>query len=229
MQPKLTRCFIDSAAALLSAVAVALMLSNLASATLVPPRDPVLMISTRTLFWILGAIGLAVALICIFTRQTQLKLTLILWFALNLVVYEVGLQWAGAHGARGYLGTLADTFDFSTGTVDTVLKTSFLYLLVGSSALLVWSWLQKFTVETEEAFFKTACIHCGGKIKFPTQNLGQKIPCPHCQTNIILRKPDFLKMSCFFCKEHIEFPVHAVGQKMRCPHCKMDITLKEPA
>jgi DNA-directed RNA polymerase subunit RPC12/RpoP len=66
-------------------------------------------------------------------------------------------------------------------------------------------------------------------IRFDERNLSQKIPCPHCQTAITLRKPDLLKMACFFCEENVEFPAQAIGEKMPCPHCNMDITLKEPA
>ena len=74
-----------------------------------------------------------------------------------------------------------------------------------------------------------SCPVCGVHIRFDERNLGQKIPCPHCQKAITLRKLDLLKMACFFCQEHIEFPPHAIGEKMPCPHCHMDITLKEPA
>jgi DNA-directed RNA polymerase subunit RPC12/RpoP len=73
------------------------------------------------------------------------------------------------------------------------------------------------------------CPACGGHIEFAAQNLGQEIPCPHCQKTITLHKPDLLKMACFFCHGHIEFPTHAIGTKMACPHCKMNITLKAPA
>lgn len=66
-------------------------------------------------------------------------------------------------------------------------------------------------------------------LKFLIQNLGQKVPCPHCRNAVTLRKSENLKISCYFCKEHIEFPAHALGQKISCPHCKMDITLKESA
>jgi hypothetical protein len=83
--------------------------------------------------------------------------------------------------------------------------------------------------ELAAGFLKVSCPSCGGHIKFSIQNLGQKMPCPHCQTNITLRKPENLKVSCYFCKGHIEFPAHAIGQKLKCPHCHMDIGLKEPA
>jgi ribosomal protein S27E len=192
MQLKLTRCFIDSAAALLAAVATAYFICNLANASLVQPRDPIFMISMRTLFWILGASELAVALICIFARRPRLKLVLVLWLATSLLLYRFGLQWAGVHNPRGYLGILADTFSLSTGATDIILKALVLYLLIGSSALVVWSRLQQLfpARAKEEGFLKISCPHCGGPVAFPAHSIGQKIACPHCQTTITLRKPD---------------------------------------
>ena len=73
------------------------------------------------------------------------------------------------------------------------------------------------------------CPGCGIHIRFALQNLGQRIPCPHCRKMITLREPDLLKMVCLYCKQHVEFPPHAIGQRIPCPHCKKEITLKEPA
>jgi len=41
-----------------------------------------------------------------------------------------------------------------------------------------------------EGLMKMVCPACGGHVKFAVQNIGQQIPCPHCQASIILRKPD---------------------------------------
>jgi hypothetical protein len=116
----------------------------------VQPRDLIFIISTRTLFWILGASELALALVCIFTRQSRLKLMLVLCLATNLLLYRFGLQWAGAHSPQVYLGSLADTFGLSTGATDAILKALVLYLLIGSFVLLLWSWLQQFPTRTEK-------------------------------------------------------------------------------
>lgn len=239
MQAKLYRSFIDFAAALLTAMAVAFILSNLSNGTLVQPHDPVFMISMRTLFWILGAGALGVALTCIFAKNSRLKLALVLWFALNLVVYEFGLYSTGAHGARGYLGALSDTFGLSTGTADTVLKALFLYLLTGSFALLVWSWRQKpvknekvlpknIASADESDLLKMTCVLCHGHIQFSAKNLDQKIPCPHCRGTITLKRQANIKTSCVACGGHIEFPIDTLGQTIACPHCATSITLQRP-
>jgi DNA-directed RNA polymerase subunit RPC12/RpoP len=232
MQPTLIRIFTYSSGALLLAAASAGFITNWASAGFTTPHDPIFMISIRLLFWIVGGVGLAVALVCLFGRKISLQLTLILWLSMNLVMYRAGLACFGMRGGfRGYFANLSGVFGISPNTADEMLKIMVLYLLIGSSISLLfpWAWtrMRKVSVQTN-GHIKNFCPSCGGKVEFPVDGIGREIPCPHCQTTITLRKRENLKMSCFFCKEHIEFPAHALGQKIHCPHCNMDITLKEP-
>ena len=229
MQHKLTSYFINSAAAVLTAVAVALFIGNFATGSLMLPHDPVLMVSMRTVFWIVGIAGVAVSLFCVFTSDAQLKNLLILWLSLDVVIYGLYFQWGGVHGVGGYLIPLAESFELSTSTVSVVLSAVFLYLLAGSSYLLVVSWFQAILEKSGE-YLRMSCPSCSGKIKFPPINLGQGITCPHCQTPITLRKPDEkVKITCVLCGGHVEFPAHALGQKIQCPHCAKTITLLIPA
>jgi uncharacterized paraquat-inducible protein A len=108
---------------------------------------------------------------------------------------------------------------------DGILTLIIIYLITGGIAII---WIERRKAHAAE-FLKISCPACGGHIAFAIQNLGQQIPCPHCQAVIALRKPESLKMSCYFCKEHIEFPAHALGQKIPCPHCNRSITLMERA
>jgi len=224
MLAKLTRCFTDSAAALLAAFATALFIGNVASAGLVPPHDPVFDLSMRLLFWILCAGAIAVVLVSISVRRPPFQLALIFCFAFDVISYALRIQWQG-HNLGGYLGGMANAFDLSAGFVNHSISLFYLYLFFASGALLLCNFLAK----PEEIPLKMTCYQCGGHVAFSARNLGQKIACPHCETSITLRRPENLKMSCFFCHEHIEFPVHAIGEKIICPHCKMDISLKEPA
>lgn len=225
MQTKLAHCFVNSAVALLAGVAVAFFIANLAATSLVQPHDPVLMVSMRTVFWIFGAAGLTVSLFCAFTSNLEMKNVLILWLSLDVVIYGFCFQWGAAHDILGYLGALAESFEISTSTVSTVLTVVFLYLLAGSSSLLILSWLQAILEEAGE-YLRIPCPSCGGKIKFSPVNVGQQIPCPHCQTILTLRKPgELMKMTCVLCGGHVEFPAHALGQKIQCPHCAKTITL----
>jgi DNA-directed RNA polymerase subunit RPC12/RpoP len=104
-----------------------------------------------------------------------------------------------------------------------------LWFLLGSCVASVnLLWLEDSIPQPAETR-KMTCPGCGIHIRFALQNLGQRIPCPHCQKIITLREPDLLKMVCLYCKQDVEFPPHAIGQKIRCPHCKNGMTLKEPA
>jgi len=40
-----------------------------------------------------------------------------------------------------------------------------------------------------QTFHKILCGKCAGKIEFPTEYAGQTIPCPHCQTLVLLKTP----------------------------------------
>lgn len=204
-----------------------MFISNGASIGFVPPRDPIFGVSMTTMFWIVGAIELGVGLICLFGAKAWLKVGLAMWLAVNFLTYRIGMFWTvGPRSFNGYWGNLADAFHITPDTASWMLTVAFSYLLIGGSALLAWSRLRKFPVQTEETFFKIACAHCGGHIKFSAQNDGQKIPCPHCQSTITLQTSN-LKMSCVLCGGHIEFPAHALGQKIPCPHCRATITLNQ--
>ena len=226
MQSKLTLYFTDSVAGLLTAFTTALFLCNIASAKLVQPHDPLFAIPMDAFFWILGLAAMAVMLACIFMQQPHFKLVVILWFATNLIIYRLGLQWQGVHNIRGYVGMLAHTFNLSNGVTSSLLNILILYLFIVSGVLLIW----KFLARPVEVPVKAVCAHCGGHITFLPNALGQQISCPHCRTAITLRKPDEnLKMICVLCGGHVEFPAHALGQKIPCPHCAKTITLLKPA
>lgn len=40
-----------------------------------------------------------------------------------------------------------------------------------------------------QTFHKILCGKCAGKIEFPAEYVGQTIPCPHCQTTVLLKDP----------------------------------------
>jgi uncharacterized paraquat-inducible protein A len=230
MHSKAIRFFTDSAGTLLLAMGVALIISiRGADAGLAWPHDSVLMISLRTLYWIFAGLASGMALLCLFGRHAGFKAALILWLMLNFAVYALAVHWNGHGGSiSAYWNNLAEAFGIAPGAAYFLLTILFFYLLIGSSATLVWPWMNK-SKKQDADFLKIFCHSCGGHIQFAARNLGQLISCPHCQTAMLLRKPESLKMSCFFCTGHIEFPSHALGQKIKCPHCTMDITLTEPA
>src|SRR5882724_199761 len=241
MQIKLTRLFIYTAGGILLAAALVRFLV-VTNAPFLPLRDPLLGIPTFWLVLIAGGIELILGLNCLFGRHIRLQTGLLAWLASNFLVYRIGLFSIGCPQKYGCLGSLTDPLHLSRGTTGFVMEIIPVYLLLGSYVTFIWLWFTKegkaaqsiaaMSPDQRDAasgLSKMICPSCGGKVKFPAHNIGQRIPCPHCRTTIMLRKPENLKMSCYFCKEHIEFPAHAIGEKLKCPHCHNDITLKEPA
>jgi hypothetical protein len=212
--------------ALLLAMALSLFLVNWISPSYIQlPRDPVLAVSLRSLFWIFGGLALAVSLICLFDDLPTRQMFSIACLATVFNAYQIGVYCVGSRGLSGYLGGFSRAFGMSAYCAGALATFVFAYLLIMSYGSLAW--LGRFR-KLEANFLKMSCPSCGGHIKFAVISLGGQISCPHCQTAVTLRKPEEnLKISCFFCKEHIEFPPHALGTKIPCPHCKKHITLQQ--
>lgn len=226
---KFVQRFIQSAGALLLAAALAAWLGSLAGVGYLHPHDPLLGVSMPVLFLIFGGLALALAWFCLLGRKISFQLAIILWFAANLGIYQIGVHWQSGGGFSAYLLPVAVAFAVSPALINALLQALTLYLLLGGGFCLCWLWHARSprALAAAARFQNMACPACGGHIRFASQNAGQPVPCPHCREIITLHKPENLKMSCFFCQGHIEFPAHALGQKIACPHCKMDITLKE--
>lgn len=225
----LIKLFIHSAGGILLAAALIRFVIVVGDAPVLALPEPMLGIPLHYAVLTIGGIELVVALICLFGKQAGFQIGWLAWLTTAFLVYRIGLYWMHHHPQATCIGGLTDPLHLSHGIMGAIVEIMPFYLLIGSYVAVIWFWLEESTMAQIAGSLKMSCPYCGGHIMFATQNLGQNIPCPHCQTNITLRKPDLLKTACFFCREHIEFPAHAIGEKISCPHCKMDITLKEPA
>jgi hypothetical protein len=221
--------FVLSAGGILALAGASRVMDALQTTQVLDLPDPLSGLPFRYLLLSVGVAELVVAWLCLFTNRRGLALGLVSWLAINWVVYRVGLWTMGWPHPWVYVDDLTDWLRVSPLLADGILLATALYLVIGSAVLLLLPASKLAVLPERVDGFKMSCPACGVHIEFAVQNLGQKIPCPHCRAAVTLRKPDLLKTVCFFCKEHIEFPPHAIGTKIPCPHCKMDITLKEPA
>lgn len=224
---KWIRYFILSAGAILLAAALERFLVAAGSAPALALPEPMLGIPLRYAVLMVGGLELTVALICLFGKHAGLQIGWLAWMATNYTVYRIGLLTMSVHQQATCIGRLTDPLYLTRGAMGFIIGLLPIYLLLGSYSAMIWLWLEGRRAKAAK-YFKMSCPGCGIHIRFDDRNLGRKIPCPHCQTAITLRKLENLKMSCFFCQEHIEFPAHAIGQKLKCPHCNKDIGLKEP-
>jgi DNA-directed RNA polymerase subunit RPC12/RpoP len=185
--------------------------------------DPIFGVSFRHLMLIAGTVQLAVSFVLLFTNWEILGFGLTAWLAANFLVFRIGLWNAGWHQAAGFMVV---PLGFSPHVTDAITSLVSVFLLAGACVVF---WMERRATNMAR-FSKAFCPACGGHVKFPIQNLGQQIACPHCKAVMTLQSPgELMKMTCVLCGGHVEFPVHAAGQKILCPHCAKSITLLKPA
>jgi hypothetical protein len=143
MRLKIVHIFIYSAAAFLLAAAVAKLVSTSGNARILETLDPVLGITFRHVFWIVGTLEIVVAIVSFFGEYIGIKAGLVAWLATIFAVYRFGLWWVGYHKPCSCLGNLTDALHIQPQTADTAMKIILAYLLIGSYATLFWLWRQK--------------------------------------------------------------------------------------
>lgn len=137
-QRNLVRGFVYSAGVLLLITAAAKFVSGFGSAGILQRADPILNLPFRSLFWFVGGLELAVAIISLFSKDTGWPVILIAWLSTNFAVYRVGLLWVGYLRPCPCLGNVTDALHVSPHTADSVLKAILGYLLVGSWLIIFW-------------------------------------------------------------------------------------------
>lgn len=232
MSEKWIKAFIGSAGAILLGSALTRFLIAAGNASFLFLPDPALGIPLRYAVLIVGGIELVVGFICLFGKRVHFQIGWLAWLATNFIAFQIGLFWMHYHPQATCIGSLTDPLHLSRGITGLFVAALPAYVVLGSYTTLIWMWASGRTVLLRShaaEFLKISCPACGGHIKFAAQNLGQRMPCPHCQAGIALQMPGTLKMSCVLCGGHIEFPTYAIGQKIPCPHCAKTITLLNPA
>jgi hypothetical protein len=140
MPPNTTRFFLKSAGILLTISAIAKLVSAAGSARVLEEDDPILSLSFRNVFWLIGCLELVIALFCFFGKRHGISILLTAWIATSFVVYRFGLWWIGWRRPCPCLGNLTDALHISPQTADTAMKIILAYLLIGSYAAMFWLW-----------------------------------------------------------------------------------------
>ncbi len=229
------KLFIRVGGAILLAAALGRFLIAAGTSPALTLPEPFVGISIRTAVLLVGGFELVVALFCLFGRWPWLQLGGLGLLATGYAVYVLVLLAKGVQVQTSCLGSLTDPLRIYRGATGYALQFLPFGLALGCYAAAVALW---FSSEARTArlarsrqrdattgLMKLVCPACGGHVKFASQNIGQHIPCPHCQKEMTLRELENSKMTCVLCGGHIEFPPHAVGQKIDCPHCAKTITL----
>jgi hypothetical protein len=236
--------FITSAGVILLVSALTRFLISVNGAAALSLPEPMMSIPIHYAVLIVGSIELAVALLCLFGRDIKFQIGCLGWLMTNYIIYRIALFCMRCHVQATWIGSLTDPLHLSRGYMGYIMQFLPFCLLLGSYGAALQLWLESSTRTKNQVlqsvvmepdtkkgapvlvrFQKISCSACGGHIEYPTNLLGEKIPCPHCQTMIVLQRPGNVKMSCPACDGHIEFPLHGVGQTIACPHCTTPVTL----
>ena len=135
--------FIYSAGVILMITAGAKLVSSEGSAHILRSVDPLLQISFQHLFWLVGTLELAVALVCFLGRHPAWQAGLIAWLASTFLIYRLGLSWVGYQKPCSCLGNLTDALHLSPRIANTFMEIVLGYLLIGSYFSLLWIWMEK--------------------------------------------------------------------------------------
>lgn len=142
MKSKTLRIYIQSSGVLLLITAFAKMISATASTQIMGTLAPIIKISYRDLFIMVGLGEFMVAICLLFGKRVDLQVCLLAWLSTNILIYRIGLVWVGYHKPCSCLGTLTDTLHISPKAADSIMKFVLAYFLIGSYATLFWLWRQ---------------------------------------------------------------------------------------
>jgi hypothetical protein len=145
------RLFVYSAGMILLLTAGAKIMSSIGHEAIFQTFDPLTGLQFRNLFRFVGAIEVAVALTCLFSKRIWFPVGLVAWLSTAFIAYRFGLIWVGYHKPCSCLGNLTDALHISPETADIAMKIILGYLLVGSYTTLFWLWRQNRQNTSEKA------------------------------------------------------------------------------
>jgi len=142
---KMIRYFRRSAAGLLLITGAAKIISAGGHARILEATDPVLSLTFREVFWMVGGLEVLVALYCWWGRRPVVAVGLVAWLASMFVIYRFGLVLVDYHRPCSCLGNLTDALPISPQSAATLLKIILGYLLLGgyTSLFLLWQGRRK--------------------------------------------------------------------------------------
>ena len=122
---------------------IAKIVGAVGSARILQTPDPVLYMSFRKVFLMVGGLEVFVAFICFWSKHLALKAGLVAWLVTNFLLYRLALLLTNYHKPCSCMGNLTDALHISPQTADTAMKIILAYLLIGSYAILFWLWRQR--------------------------------------------------------------------------------------
>ena len=132
----LSKFFTASGGVVLFITGVAKIISALGTSLALKETDPIIGVSLRNLFLIVGVLEVTVSAVCILQKNPDLAVKLVAWIATMFITYRFGLWLLDWHRPCHCLGDLTRAIHISSQTADRIAKGALAYLFVGSYYLL---------------------------------------------------------------------------------------------
>ena len=105
-------------------------------------HDPLLLLTNRQVFMLVGGIEIAVGTYALFGRLQRYQLIVLAWLSTNFLIYRLA-RWVGDLGLPcGCLGNIANWLHLSPNWIDLMMKYVLAYMFIGSYALLIQHWIR---------------------------------------------------------------------------------------
>jgi hypothetical protein len=124
--------YIKLSGILLLITGAAKLISATGSARVLEMRDPILLISFRYVFIIVGCIELIICAFCLLSCRTHLQAQLIAWLAASFVIYRLELIMIDYQGPCHCAGNLTEMIHISANAINYIMTAILTYLLGGS-------------------------------------------------------------------------------------------------
>jgi hypothetical protein len=134
---------ISVAGAFLAVTGVAKLISASGSANILVVDDPIFKIPFRQVFYIIGLLEIAIAIVCLSGTPIRLQACLVAWLGTCFLLYRVGLIFVDYHRPCSCMGNLTDALNISPRLADEIAKVVLVYLLFSGYATLFFCWRSK--------------------------------------------------------------------------------------
>lgn len=110
--------------------------------------DPLLYLSNRQVFLLVGALELVVAGYLVFGKHLKLQLLALAWLTTNFAAYRLAMWWGNVSRPCGCLGSALDWWPWLKVHQDGIMKGLLLFMLVGAYGFLLHEWQSGETKES---------------------------------------------------------------------------------
>lgn len=110
------------------------------TARILDQPDPLLPLSNRLVFVLVGVLELLLSAYLLMGQYGWAKPGLTAWLATNLLVYRLGVWWAGAPNFGDCVGNFNEWLPVSPRTLHVIVVAALEFLIIGSYTFLILDW-----------------------------------------------------------------------------------------